>query len=64
MTAVDRYGFEMSKTPQGPRPVRLAFAKQGSTPEEVRGALLRDARLSWVEGHGPALAIPIAAQRF
>jgi putative heme iron utilization protein len=48
MTAIDRYGFEMSaKTTNGPRPVRLAFAKPVSTPEEARGALiamLKDAR--------------------
>src|SRR5688572_7774897 len=48
MTGVDRYGFEMSaRTPEGPRPIRLAFAKPVSTPEEVRGALiamLKDAR--------------------
>jgi putative heme iron utilization protein len=48
MTGVDRYGFEMSAlTPQGPRPVRLAFAKPLSTAEEVRAALIsmvKDAR--------------------
>jgi putative heme iron utilization protein len=48
MTAIDRYGFEMSaKTKEGPRPVRLAFAKPVSTPEEARTALiamLQDAR--------------------
>ena len=48
MTGVDRYGFEMSaRTPEGPRPIRLAFAKPVSTPEEVRAALiamLKDAR--------------------
>jgi hypothetical protein len=48
MTAVDRYGFEMSaKTNEGPRPVRLAFATPVSTPEDARAALismLRDAR--------------------
>jgi len=48
MTAIDRYGFEMSaKTKDGPRPVRLAFAKPVSTPEEARAALiamLQDAR--------------------
>jgi heme oxygenase (biliverdin-IX-beta and delta-forming) len=48
MTSVDRYGFEMSaNTKEGPRPVRLAFAKPASTPEEARGALiamLKDAR--------------------
>jgi putative heme iron utilization protein len=48
MTTVDRYGFEMSaKTTEGPRPVRLAFARPVSTPEEARAALiamLKDAR--------------------
>jgi heme iron utilization protein len=48
MTGVDRYGFEISAlTPQGPRPVRLAFAKPLSTAEEVRAALItmvKDAR--------------------
>jgi len=48
MTGVDRYGFDMSaNTPEGPRPIRLAFAKPVSTPEEVRAALiamLKDAR--------------------
>ena len=48
MTGVDRYGFEMSaKTPEGPRPVRVAFAEPVSTPEEVRIALVamvKDAR--------------------
>jgi hypothetical protein len=48
MTGVDRYGFDMSAmTPQGPRPVRLAFATPVSTPEDVRAALIsmvKDAR--------------------
>ena len=48
MTAIDRYGFEMSaKTTEGPRPVRLAFSKPVSTPGEARAALiamLQDAR--------------------
>ena len=48
LTGVDRYGFEMSvKTTEGPRPVRLAFAKPVSTPEEARAALiamLKDAK--------------------
>jgi putative heme iron utilization protein len=48
MTAVDRYGFEMSaNTPDGPRPIRLAFPSPVSTPAEARAALiamLKDAR--------------------
>lgn len=48
MTGVDRYGFEISaNTTGGPRPIRLAFAKPVSTPEEVRAALVamvKDAR--------------------
>jgi heme iron utilization protein len=48
MTAVDRYGFEMSaSTGAGPRPVRVAFPSPVSTPDEARHALialLRDAR--------------------
>lgn len=48
MTGVDRYGFDMSaKTPEGPRPVRVAFAEPVGTPEEVRAALVamvKDAR--------------------
>jgi putative heme iron utilization protein len=48
MTGVDRYGFEMSATTgQGPRPVRVAFAKPVGTPEELRAALVamvKDAR--------------------
>jgi putative heme iron utilization protein len=48
MTGVDRYGFEMSAmTPKGPRPVRVAFGRPVSTPEEVRAALIamvKDAR--------------------
>ena len=36
-----QYGFDMSAmTPKGPRPVRLAFGKPVSTPEEVRAALI------------------------
>ena len=54
MTGVDRYGFDMSvKTPDGPRPVRLAFAQPVTTPEEVRAALVamvKDARSSWKTG--------------
>lgn len=48
MTGVDRYGFDMSvMTPEGPRPVRVAFATPVSTPEDVRAtliAMLNDAR--------------------
>jgi putative heme iron utilization protein len=48
MTGIDRYGFEMSAaTAEGPRPIRVAFAKSVSTPEEARAALvgmLEDAR--------------------
>jgi putative heme iron utilization protein len=48
MTSVDRYGFEMSAmTPDGPRPVRLAFDRTVSTPEDVRAVLIsmvKDAR--------------------
>jgi heme oxygenase (biliverdin-IX-beta and delta-forming) len=41
MTGVDRYGFDMSAmTLQGPRPVRLAFARPVGTREEVRAALI------------------------
>jgi heme iron utilization protein len=41
MTGIDRYGFELSAmTPQGPRPVRLAFAKPVNTPDDVRAALI------------------------
>lgn len=41
MTSVDRYGFEMSATtPEGPRPVRVAFATPVSTPEQVRAELV------------------------
>jgi heme iron utilization protein len=48
MTGIDRYGFELSAmTPQGPRPVRLAFARPVNTPDDVRAALIamvQDAR--------------------
>lgn len=41
MTSVDRYGFEMSvQTPQGWRPVRLAFERPVTTPGEVREAMV------------------------
>lgn len=48
MTSIDQYGFEMSaKTPDGPRPIRLAFATPVRSPDEARAALiamLQDAR--------------------
>ena len=48
MTAVDRYGFEMSAiTSKGPRPIRLAFSRLIATPAEARRemvALARQAR--------------------
>ncbi len=48
VTGVDRYGFEMSaNTTEGPRPIRVAFARPASTPEEVRAtiiALAKEAR--------------------
>jgi putative heme iron utilization protein len=48
MTGVDRYGFDMSAmTLQGPRPVRVAFVRPVSTPEDARAALIamvKDAR--------------------
>ena len=41
MTGIDRYGFDMSaKTSEGPRPVRVAFGKPVSTPQEARAALI------------------------
>lgn len=41
MTAIDRYGFEMSAvTPEGPRPVRLAFPAEVRTADEARKALI------------------------
>ncbi len=41
MTGIDRYGFEMSAvTPDGPRPIRVAFAEPISTGEEARAALV------------------------
>ena len=42
MTNIDRYGFEMSAvTPDGPRPVRLAFPQVVTTPDQARDALVR-----------------------
>lgn len=41
MSSIDRYGFEMSaQTPEGPRPVRVAFASPISTRDEARKALV------------------------
>ena len=55
MTGVDRYGFDMSAiTSHGPRPVRLAFGKPVSTPEEVLAALIsmvKDATSKLAGGH-------------
>jgi hypothetical protein len=48
MTAIDRYGFEMSvTTANGPRPARIAFTTRIATPTEARAALValvREAR--------------------
>jgi len=48
MTGVDRYGFDMSaKTPEGPRPVRVAFSTPVTTPDQLRAAMVamaKDAR--------------------
>ena len=42
MTAIDRYGFEMSTvTDEGPRPVRLAFPAEVRTSDEARAALIQ-----------------------
>jgi len=41
MTAVDRYGFEMSvKTGQGPRPIRLPFDEEVSSAKDIREAMV------------------------
>ena len=41
MTSIDRYGFEMSvETNKGPRPVRLAFSQQITTPQDARRELV------------------------
>jgi heme oxygenase (biliverdin-IX-beta and delta-forming) len=48
MTGIDRYGFEMTATTtEGPRPIRVAFPKSVSTPQEARAvlvAMVNDAR--------------------
>ena len=45
MTGVDRYGFEMSATTAaGPRPIRLAFSREVSTPQDARRELVALAR--------------------
>ena len=42
MTAIDRYGFEMHATlPDGTYPIRLAFEKEATTPDEARVELVR-----------------------
>ena len=42
MTGIDRYGFEMSAiTEDGPRPIRLAFAKQATTSEDARKEIVK-----------------------
>jgi hypothetical protein len=54
MTGVDRYGFEMSATPpEGPRPVRVAFATPVSTPEQVRAELVAIVKLARSASFGP-----------
>lgn len=41
MTAVDRYGFELTATtPEGPRPARLAFDAPVATVDDVRRAMI------------------------
>jgi len=48
MTGIDRYGFEMSAlTSDGPRPIRLGFDNEATTPDEARieiVALVKKAR--------------------
>jgi len=45
MTAVDRYGFEMSaQTEQGPRPIRLGFSEPITDADQVRKELVALAR--------------------
>lgn len=50
MTGVDRYGFEMQAvTPDGPRPIRVAYPEEATTPDAVRAqlvALAKQARAS------------------
>jgi len=41
MTGIDRYGFEMSAmTGQGPRPIRLGFENEATTPDEARDEIV------------------------
>ena len=41
MTAIDRYGFEMTvTTPRGRGPARLAFETELATPKDARVALV------------------------
>ena len=50
MTAVDRYGFEMSATTAaGPRPIRLAFSKPIDTAQAAREELVELARQARAE---------------
>lgn len=48
MTSIDRYGFELSvQTERGPRPARIAFTEEVTTPDGARKALValvREAR--------------------
>jgi heme iron utilization protein len=42
MTGIDRYGFELSvATERGPRPARIAFEQEITTPEQARKALVK-----------------------
>ena len=42
ITGVDRYGFEMSAiTPEGPRPIRIAFPREARAPDTVRSTLIK-----------------------
>ena len=45
LTGVDRYGFDMTaRTPEGPRPIRVAFASPVTRPDELRAALVAMAK--------------------
>jgi putative heme iron utilization protein len=62
MTAVDRYGFDLSATTaRGPQSARLAFEAPVATSDEVRKALialLREARARLAAGQIPASGAP------